>query len=678
MSRCFSGFSAWLTRAWMTMSMAVAGVVAAAADLRPSWDCLPDATAAAVRLPQAADFLRAIRDQTKFGGTMLSAGRLEKIQEAVLKLSQDAGKREEVGDQLAKYGLSWDDLKAVMAGDMGLGLVMPPAESGSPAVRLLLGWLEPGADAAGRLLAAVKQIQEETQDQPHPTKRVDLEMAGREVVWLTAPLMRPDLAGIDLEAAGDGEKLERLQKEIAARIKEGKLVQYDESHLFLCRIDGRLLVGMTLPDAGAGSQVQLVAKDGNLGVTVGGPSTTADSGPDPKAWSARAEAAKPVFERYLAAHTEAGDSPLSATLQTPGMQDTLPGGLPLIEAVVRPQAILAAVGVKDTAMLRPFGLDDLGPLAWRQTLDDGRLRSGLFVSLPGPRRSLMQILDQPCDESDIPPFATSETIDLTQISLDLGAAYTTTKEVALAVAGGNEQTQNMFNAAEAQTLGLIGLDLPKLLSSLGTRHWIVSYPSRIAAALAEPREAGQADAAAGQNPNRLAVVWQVEDEAPFTKILQRLAPLAGGELKDEQGFRGLRVPGDAGFYVGHRHLLVAIGADTVEKTMSAIRNPPAAAASLRESAAMQRVRELMPLPPCRAFGVSDSSRTGGLLGTLRESVAALTPDDVPAESRELLAAAQPLLPTAAEIEGMFGVGAWTLEANEHGVALRSIWEMPAP
>jgi hypothetical protein len=116
----------------------------------------------------------------------------------------------------------------------------------------------------------------------------------------------------------------------------------------------------------------------------------------------------------------------------------------------------------------------------------------------------------------------------------------------------------------------------------------------------------------------------------------------------------------------------------VEKTMSAIRNPPAAAASLRESAAMQRVRELMPLPPCRAFGVSDHSRTGGLLGTLREYVAALTPDDVPAESRDLLAAAQPLLPAAAEIEGMLGVGVWTLEANEHGVALRSIWEMPAP
>ena len=676
--RLFGTFATRLQRVRCVIIAISASVAGAgrlpAADLRPSWDCLPEATVAAVRMPQAADVLRTIRDRTKFGSTLLSAARLEKIQAAFANAAKDSGADGEFGDWLAKHGLSQDDLKALVAGDMGLGLVMPPPERDGPAVRMLLGWLEPGPEPAGRLLAAVKQLQEESRDEPHPTKRVDLEIAGREVLWLASPLMRPDLGGLDLEA-DDGDKAAELQKQIAARIKEGKLVQYDESNLFLCVIEGRLLVGMTLPDAASAGQVQLVAKDGNLGVTVAGKPGGGGREADEREWEGQAEAAKGVFERYLAAHGESGDSPLATALQTPGMQEVLPAGLPLAEMVFRPRTLLAAVGQADMAALGQVGLEQLGPLAWRQSLDGGTMRSGIFMSLPGPRSGLMQILDQPCDDAEIPSFATAETIDLTQISLDLGAVYTTVKQVA--TAGGNEQTQNMFNAAEAQALGLIGVELPKLLSSLGSRHWIVSYPPRIAEAMAAARQARDATATP-PTPNRFALVWQVEDEAPFAKILQRLAPLAGGELQEEQGFRGLRLPSGVAISLGHRHLLVTVGSDTLEKTMAAIRNPPAADASLRDSAAVRRIRDLLPLPACRAFGVSESSRTGGFLGSMRDIVAGLAPEDVPEESRKLLAAAQPLLPTAAEMEGVFGVGGWTLEANDRGVAVRSVWEMPAP
>lgn len=665
LATCLPGFL------WLILVISAGAGQVPAAELRPSWDCLPEATVAAVRMPQAADVLRAVRDRTKFGSTLLSAARLEKIQAAFAAAAEDSGVDEGLGDWLAKHGLSQDDLKAMAAGDMGLGLVMPPPDDGAPTARMLLGWLEPGVEQAGRLLAAVKQLQEESRDEPHPTKRVDLELAGREVLWLVSPLMRPDLAGLDLEA-DDGDKAAELQRQIAARVKEGKLVQYAESNLFLCLIDGRMLVGMSLPDAGGAGQVQLVAKDGNVGVTITGQPGGAGSGTNERDWEAQAESAKGIFERYLAAHGESGDSPLATALQTPGMQEVLPAGLPLMEMVLRPRTLLAALGKAEMWVPGQVGLDQLGPLAWRQSLDDGTMRSGIFIALPTPRSGLMEILDQPCDDAEIPSFATAETIDLTQISLDLGAVYTTVKQVA--TAGGNEQVQNMFNAAEAQTLGLIGAELPKLLSSLGSRHWIVSYPPRIAEALAAAKQARDA----APTSSRFALVWQVEDEAPFAKILQRLAPLAGGELQEEQGFRGLRLPSGAAISLGHRHLLLTVGDDTLEKTMAAVRNPPAAAASLRESDSVRRIRDLLPLPACRAFGISESSKTGGVLGAMRELVAGLAPEDVPDESRKLLAAVQPLLPSAAEMEGVFGVGGWTLEANDRGVAVRSVWEMPAP
>jgi hypothetical protein len=46
--------------------------------------------------------------------------------------------------------------------------------------------------------------------------------------------------------------------------------------------------------------------------------------------------------------------------------------------------------------------------------------------------------------------------------------------------------------------------------------------------------------------------------------------------------------------------------------------------------------------------------------------------------RELLAKLQPLLPSAAEMEGMFGASTSLLEATDTGLSYRSAWEMPAP
>ena len=69
---------------------------------------------------------------------------------------------------------------------------------------------------------------------------------------------------------------------------------------------------------------------------------------------------------------------------------------------------------------------------------------------------------------------------------------------------------------------------------------------------------------------------------------------------------------------------------------------------------------------------------GGSLGVLREMVAALVPEDVEEPYRELLAGGQKLLPTAAEMEGMFGVGVSTVRATDDGISLQTAWELPAP
>ena len=130
--------------------------------------------------------------------------------------------------------------------------------------------------------------------------------------------------------------------------------------------------------------------------------------------------------------------------------------------------------------------------------------------------------------------------------------------------------------------------------------------------------------------------------------------------------------------MGRGHLVLAVGEGTLEKTLAAIRNPPSGESSLRESAAVRRARELMPLPPARMLGITDATRTGGTLGMFRDLVAGLEPEDVEDAYRDLLATGQELLPTPREMEGMFGVGGTVLRMTEDGIVFETAWELPPP
>lgn len=641
-------------------------------DLRPSWECLPEGTAAMIRMPQPAALLEAVRAQTKFGAVALSERRLQGLWTSLLDALRRTGGGEKLSDfdeALATYGLEPGDLQAAFRDDLGGGLVIRPRDDGRPPVVMALSWLEPGEETAARMIAAMQRRVEERSaaGEPDAPKRVDLEMAGHEVLWMAEPILTVDTAGLDVNVEDDAfdaeEFKKRLDERLAAvreRIRAGRFVQVGLTHAFLTRLGGRLLAGQTIP-APAAAAGQAAAGDRDF---------DAESGTDE---------ARVIFERFVAAHTDGGRSPVADALDVPGMAAALPPGLPLLDVVVDPRVLVAAYADEPMkARLRGIGADTLGPVAWRQTLDDGRYRSGMFAALPAPRTSLMRLLDQECDAAEVPSFVTREAIDVSQISLDLGKAYETVKE--FAVAAGGDDTAGMFTAVEMQAQGWLGVELPRLLTSLGTRHWIVSYRPRVAEALAEARQARGRDGGreARQIADRMAVVWQVEDATPFNAILQRLAGMSGGEMQEEQGFRGVRLPDGPAVFLGQDHLVVGIGADSLEKTLAAIRNPPAGESSLRESDVPRRAADLLPLEPARMFGVSDSSRSGGTLGMLRDVVRALMPDDVEESYRELLAAVQKLLPSDEEMEGMVGVGATTLRADDHGVSLQTAWEMPAP
>lgn len=660
-------------RRWMAgwWAGAILATAALGDEPRPAWECLPAETVALVRIPRGAEFVEELRTATRFGAVALRPDRLAGLWELLVEQSERAGDAEAAGgratweESLEKYGLTTADLTAAFAGDAGAGVVVRPRE-GRPPLGMLLAWAEPGHEIAGRMLAAVRQRLEEVADgaEGPATRRIDLELAGHEVVSAVVPVMGLDLGDIDLEGLAEGEggeageASERLEH-LKERLRAAPPVQTGQTHVFHAVLGGRFLYGATLAVAAPDQRAEE-----DLEAASGG------------------DEAREIFGAFLAAHDGGAEAPLARVLREPALAAAVPAGRLVAELVVVPHALVAVAGgdaAETTRWLAELGLDDVGGVAWRHAFDAGRWRSTLAATMPAPRHGLLAMLDQPCDGCDVPPFVTREAIEFMQISLDLGKAFTAVRETLLA-RGDNEQLVNMFGVADVQATTWLGVDVATVLSGLGSRHWVLSFPPRIGAALAEAREAKGAGGAAVDLPgaDTMAVVWEVVDEEPLLKLLGRLAPLAGGQLQEEQGFRGLRVPGGAAAFVGRNHLVVAVGEGTLEKVLTAIRNPPGDDVSWRESEALRRARQLVDMPAARMFSLSDSTRTGGGLGTLREMVAALESEDVAESSRELLAAGQKLLPTVAEMEGMFGVGASVLRMTDDGPVLEAAWEMPAP
>jgi hypothetical protein len=657
---------------------ALASVATArAADLRPSWECLPDDTAVMIHVPRPAGFLELLRTRTKFGAVVLGADRLERARALAVEAwggpAEGRGSLEDLERQLATVGLEVKDLEAAFTGDMGYGIVMRPRDDDLPPVTMALAWMEPGGHVAERMVTAFHRLLEDQADDDAPPQRVDLEMAGQQVTWVAQPIMRADLGDVKIDGEFDAERLAELREELAKRATQAPKVRVGTQHVFLARMGGRLLAGQTLPPV---PDVRI----GMQGVKVDAGAERAAAAGDLDRISGSDEA-REIFARYLAAHAAADGSPLADVLQTPGVRAALPGGEPLGEIVLDPRPLLAAATADDARMagrLAAFGVADVGPVAMRLAFDGGLVRQGTFVTLPAPRAGLMRILDQDCDAAEVPSFVTIEAADFTQISLDLAAAYRTVKEFATAEWG--EQAANMFMTAEMQGQGWLGVELEAMLANLGSRHWIITYPPQGAAAIAEARRnQAQAGLAASPSADRVALVWKLADDAPVVALLPKVAALAQSQVVEEQGFRGVRLPGGSvSVFVGQGHLVVGMGGDALEKTLAGIRNPPAAAASLRESDVPRKAADLVGLGPARLFSMGDATRTGGMLGELRDAVIAMVPDDVEQEQRDLLTKLQALMPSTEEMQGMFGVGATVMEVNDAGIALESAWEMPAP
>ena len=623
-----------------------------------TWNCLPEETAFAMRIPNGKAIAEACVQNTKLGTVLFSEKRKKAVDETLRKT--DSEEWSEFQKQLSEYGITTDDMLQLLAGESGLAILVTKDEQGE-ARALALTWIEPGVELAARAYKILGRIIEEHEDDEHPMSRVDMELAGRAVMQVTIPKVSMERTE-ELDLPDDYDELPADEQSAvwdkayqAWQDSAVERVRYET--VLVGTIGGRVLV--------AGSFRH---------------STEADAHPD-------AERMTGALARLLAEHERGEGGFVAKYADDAGVARLMSvGGLTVFELLGDAAALMRlAPDVENTwgeKTIRMFGLRSLGPFAIRSTLDGNRWQNQMSLAVSRPLEGLMQWLDQPLIEPEPPGWVPAAAITYTQYSFDLGKAYAILAEQIRREYP--ELAERWLAMAEVQVTGVAQVGLEELLSSLGSRHTAANFESEIDLSVD----------LTNQQPESTAVVWQVTDEQIWTRVMQTMAPMVGSmdgaEFTDEQGYTGYRFknePIEGGLFLGNGNLVLAYGSQVLETTLSSLNNPPEGSDAFRGGAVYQRATELIEPTPSMGYSVVDGNRYATILRNWflalieqYESALDLQEDDAEAAGMEnaWLDLARALIPSEKEVQNLLGVSAGRFEVNDHGIFGVSVQDLPPP
>lgn len=617
-----------------------------------SWDCLPDDTMLAVRIPNGQAFLQALRQNSKFGAVGLSEERLGRVTELIRQQAGAAWDR--MVQEMGQFGLGPDDWHLMYQGDLGYAVIAKSRPDAEPlAVGLM--WAEPGGDLAARIMKAIDQAVAEQPQSVHPVRRRSYHLAGQKITHLAFPKTAANVIE-DAVQIDDFEPIEEAEDHVV-----------DYVHVMVTTMGPRILLahsivgfqeGLALlePDA---QKIELDAASGFKEATSS-------------------------FVEFIKAHQAGGNGKFASRIMAaPGVAEAMPEGLVGIDFVMDMSRIMALIEQNEDGaevdMIKAIGLDGLGPLAVRVSLDQTTLRASVALSAAAPRRGLLQLFDQPVRPATPAAWVDSSVASYSHLNVDLASTYQMLKEI-LSEAMEPQQAQMIFGSAEMFCNMMTRTDVSTFLGSIGEQHIILQYP---------PREG--ADSMPSQQ--RVAFIWDLKDEQVWLNLIQSLMAQAGQaqggpQIKQVQmhGFSGVHVdvPGtEGGLFIGHRRVVVAVGPGVSEQVLSMVAQGPVGG-SLRDGALYRQGSQILPPRPGISYSITDSGPfvrrslkavkkmvQAGASG-VRPGAFDQQPQAIPAE---LAAVIEQLLPTEAEVVGMFGVNVQQAYVTDGGLVMQAALEL---
>lgn len=647
---------------------------APAQELRDSWHALPEQTAFVIRMPQPSETVDHLREKTKFGKVVLDGARWTQLIELIK--TDPNGDWDEMEKELAKVGLTPDDLIDSWRDPWGMGLVVEPRADGKPLV-MMLAWIEAGEEKAEKYMDAIARGIEQQEDAENPVQRVDMELAGHEVMHLKSPqityefdyggawdddgpamqedFIHPNQMGAE-EAEAGGEEIKATAKHV------------DQTNSFITRIGGRVVAGITIP-TNEGAYDKAIAADPDAKIDYDELSGL--------------KAATGVFARFLEAHEDEDYDFAEKILATRGLQPVMPSGQTVVELYgdFRPvMKLLKAMpdAAEPVKWLDLLGVSDLQTMAMKVVIDGNVMRSGLFVAAPAPRRGMLALLDQPVQAPKPASWAPAHAVEYTHISFDLGAAYQMIRQMIIDEMG--EEAEQVFKQMDVSVQSVAQADLQTVLAGLGDRHTIVGFESRLADDITETKPGDM---------TRAAFVWKLRDEAVWQRLVMALAMLQATplgqqmEMVEEQGFTGwrLKMPEmEQSVMIGKGYLTWAIGNEVTAEILNVLRSEPEGKAALANSELVAERNRVFDPKPGIAYRVVDGNRT------MRQLVAVLSAAFTSAEtSRGMertpeqtarLERFKQIMPTKDELEGVLGVGGSHVYMTDDGLVSQDVLVLP--
>lgn len=630
--------------------------------VQPTWQCLPEETAFAVRIPDGRAVAKAFLENTKLGAVLFSDERMAAVTE--LLQDEDSQGWSKFQASLTEYGFTVDDLINLFAGESGYAVVISPHDQQDVPFVAGLAWLQPGSALAERVCTAVGEAVQKHEDDEHPIRRVDSDVEQRHVIQLTVPSIKIEYDD-DWDLPDDYAELseqeqERVWKEALRKREDSAVTKITYRTVLITTIGDRLLLAHTYHNV------------------------------DEEDESAEAEQLTTLLARWIASHANAQHSFAARYAQTPGAADVFElRGVATFEMLGDVPALLKLARAESESrdhaeqVLRMLGADQLGTFSLRSTLLGSQWHTRYFLAAPEPRHGLLELVEQTPLSTEPPPWVPASVIRFSQWSFDLGKAYAIVKQTVLKEFP--EESEPWFQRTEAQLSGVTQANLGDILSALGHRHTMLKF---------EPLFVGSADAANGEVPRvieRTAIVWQVTDEDMWSRVLQSLAPFAGMapglEFKEEQGFRGWRLETESfegGLFLGKGYLVYAQGPDVLATVLSSLNSPPEGSGALRGSELYAHASSVAELRPCVMFDLADGNRIAKVVVTaidqairqIDDLVNSTHADEDQDASKLWLAVTRALVPTEEEVEGTLGVIVSSWEVNEHGMVGWSVQELP--
>lgn len=631
---------------WMCLALASAPAWA-----KESWQALPAETVFALRIPNGSVAADQLRQRTQLGKVMLDPKRMTTVQEMIQK--KDPQEWAKIQRKLNEWQLTVDDLPRILAGESGLAVVLTPQQGGEPVLNLLL-WVEPGQPLAGKLLTAWGQSIEESQKKGREIKRVDIDLEGLKVMHLSEP--KYELRPKQMQPAPPGmnpqQRAEWFRQQRQRMQENPDKVAVGSNDMLVTQFEGKLLVAVAAP-MGRGP------------ANVDGAAPAVDGG-------AQLAQLTKTLAQFIAAHKGADGQFAARVLGTPGLQDALPRGTALFEILFDTQQVVSAFKNQGNAaqvgrIMTSLGLDKVGAMGMRTSLEGQVMRSGSFIQVPAPRAGLVEVFEKSVQPAEIPAWVPASAVSYQHIGLDLGLLYNVIRTVS--IQEGGEQAKAGFDMADTQLQGMLQTDLKTLLASLGSRHALVTF--NMPAEAPAPGPNGEPDVAALQQPQ--AFVWQLQNEAVwnnvFTMIEQQFVPSGMLQKCEEQGFTGFRnAPGnpELGIFRGKGYLVFAMGKGTSEKVLAALRNPPQGDAALANSPSYLAARQLVSGKPGLAYGYADLDRYMDDVSRILNMVMAEA-SKKGGEDKEVVEMLKQVLPSGEELHGMFKGSASNAYFTEQGL-----------